>query len=132
MPGATREHGPLFDGRAPFIVDYWLGQASEHLADEGVRIVHQRLHEVLRHPTGHYESRVVKDRSFGDVAVTDSGVVYGPWLEGTGSRNRTTRFKGYATFRRAAQELEAREPQVIEHDIREMVRGLGGGAGHGN
>lgn len=35
--------------------------------------------------------------------VTDSGIIYGHWLEGTGSRNRTTRFKGYFMWRKALQ-----------------------------
>jgi hypothetical protein len=35
-----------------------------------------------------------------------AGPVYGPWLEGVGSRNATTRFKGYRAFRKAANALE--------------------------
>jgi hypothetical protein len=39
--------------------------------------------------------------------VHDDGVIYGPWLEGTGSRNApVTRFPGYGSFRRASQQLD--------------------------
>jgi len=60
--------------------------------------------------TGNYRRNVHgKVRSIGPNTVGkihDSGVVYGPWLEGTSSRNQTTRFKGYASFRRVKQWLE--------------------------
>jgi hypothetical protein len=39
--------------------------------------------------------------------VTNRLAVYGPWLEGTGSRNETTRFKGYHGMRLASELLEA-------------------------
>jgi hypothetical protein len=59
-------------------------------------------------------------------AVTDSGVIYGPWLEGTGSRNRTTRFKGYATFRKAAQELDRRAFRIAAAMLDRYVRRMNG------
>jgi len=38
--------------------------------------------------------------------ITDGGCIYGPWLEGIGSRNETSRFKGYSSFRKTAQWLQ--------------------------
>lgn len=38
--------------------------------------------------------------------VTDGGIVYGPWLEGAGSRNQTTRFKGYRMWRTTLQNMD--------------------------
>lgn len=58
-----------------------------------------------------------------ETVVTTENATYGPWLEGTGSRNATTRFKGYHSFRMAAQTLNgmaediastAYEPYVAE------------------
>jgi hypothetical protein len=46
--------------------------------------------------------------------VQDGGVIYGPWLEGVGSRNRTTRFKGYFTFRRTTAQLNVRATPIAE------------------
>ena len=40
--------------------------------------------------------------------IDDGNVVYGPWLEGISSRNQSTRFKGYASFRRTAQWMTSR------------------------
>ena len=58
--------------------------------------------------------------------ITDSGVIYGPWLEGVGSRNATTRFKGYSMFRRTAQHLGAMAYEVAEQQVARMVRRLNG------
>lgn len=111
---SVTQKGPIFDGRADAAVTAFREEATEEIAQEGVNLVRVRLRKVLRNPTGYYESRVQTDRSFTDRAVTDGGVIYGPWLEGTGSRNRTTRFKGYATFRLTKQELQGVAVNIAE------------------
>jgi hypothetical protein len=46
--------GPLFDGRLEREIDKGLQDGLEDVAQRGVDLVRQRLHGVLRHPTGHY------------------------------------------------------------------------------
>jgi hypothetical protein len=76
--------------------------------------------------TGHYRRNVVgKQRGLVGI-ITDSGVVYGPWLEGTGSRNKTTRFKGYKSFRRTKQYLLKNMQKLLKPVISAMYRDLGG------
>lgn len=99
--------GPLFQGVAPRVIQAFLDEAVEVVAQEGENMVRVRLGAVLKNPTGFYESRIQTERVGTDMAVTDGGVVYGPWLEGVGSRNQTTRFKGYRTFREVTQALDA-------------------------
>lgn len=53
-----------------------------------------------------YASTIHAIRSNLNVTILDNNAVYGPWLEGTGSRNDTTRFKGYASFRKTEQWLQ--------------------------
>jgi hypothetical protein len=97
---ATRS-GPLRDGRFARAARQYANDIEYAVALHGEKLVKQRLHQVLKHPTGYYESRIGIDRSRGGYTVNDSRVIYGPWLEGTGSRNApVTRFRGYATFRR--------------------------------
>jgi len=88
--------------------------------------VRSTLGRVLQHPTGYYESRVVADYRSRPPSVHDSRVVYGPWLEGIGSRNATTRFKGYHTFRLVAQRLQGRvvtiTAPVFDHAVAELNR----------
>ena len=59
-----------------------------------------------RGSTGHYRRNVHGKVENLVGRISDGGVVYGPWLEGTGSRNQTTRFKGYASFRKTAQYIQ--------------------------
>ena len=100
-------HGPVFDGRAFKAAQAFEVEWRYQVAETGKRMVLEMLGEVLQHPTGYYESRIQVEGRPGMVdVVTDGGVVYGPWLEGTSSRNQTTRFKGYATFRTVKERLE--------------------------
>lgn len=106
--------GPVFNGTASPMVTRYTQAGVQELADWADGEVHRVLGQVLRNPTGYYESRVSVNRASGDsIAITDGGVVYGPWLEGTSSRNQTTRFKGYATFRRVKERIEKRADRTF-------------------
>ncbi len=59
--------------------------------------------------------------------IHDSNAVQGPWLEGTSSRNQSTRFKGYAMFRRAGQQLQREARDMTRARIRAATRTLNGG-----
>lgn len=119
--------GPLFDGRARKIMQQFIRETTEDVSQLGVTMVHQRLGNVLQHPSGHYVSTVVTDRASNDrVDITDHGVIYGPWLEGTSSRNQSTRFKGYATFRKTKGQLSRRVRPIAEHNLAATVAKLNG------
>lgn len=108
MPEANvHMYGPMFDGRALGALTGFEREWRYQVAERGKDMVLEELSMVLQHPTGYYESQVrVEGRAnFVDV-VTDGGVIYGPWLEGTSRRNQTTRFKGYGTFRKVQERLE--------------------------
>lgn len=116
--------GPLFDGRAPHIINEYQHELEQKLADTGVNMVEAALVGVLKHPTGYYQSRIQTDRRSGGYEINDSGVIYGPWLEGTGSRNDNTRFKGYATFRKVTQKLDAQAGEIAERVLPHYLRRL--------
>lgn len=97
--------GPVFDGRAAASADALVVAAEEAVGQYAVNAVKARLRQVLQHPTGYYESQIQTERQKDDLDVNDGGVIYGPWLEGVGSRNQTTRFKGYHTFREVTQQV---------------------------
>jgi hypothetical protein len=104
----VKTSGPLFDGNVDRIMESICAKVTEEVAQQGYDRVQQRLHQVLRHPTGYLQSRIKTDRISPTRASINNGrLVYGPWIEGTGSRNRTTRFKGYHTFRIVTQDLDA-------------------------
>ena len=96
-----RLKGPVVEGRGPAIVKAMTEVALHELADYTRYEVLTQLDSVLQHPTGYYESQVKAEPvGPGVYSINDSGVIYGPWLEGVGSRNApVTKFEGYHTFR---------------------------------
>lgn len=98
--------------------------SGRDVAQEAYDLVRQRLNQVLKHPTGYYESRVMVSNQSSGVAVSDGGVIYGPWLEGTSSRNDRTRFKGYHTFRQVLQQMDKKAENIAEQSISQAVRSL--------
>lgn len=105
----VRVTGPLFDGVAAAQVPAFIDAAVNEVAKEGAADTQALGWTQWRNPTGFYASNIVAERVSAERArVWDSFVIYGPWLEGVGSRNATSRFKGYATFRMATQRLQAK------------------------
>lgn len=100
--------GPLFDGRADAAVADATEDVARSVSILGASMVRSNLNKVLRRQTPYYRLQVEAQPYPPGWKITDQGVIYGPWLEGTGSRNRTTRFKGYATFRRTTQQINRR------------------------
>lgn len=102
----VNSRGPVFDARGPQIMRNFALDAGETVAHEGVGEVRTQLDRVLQHPTGRYRRSINVVRYGGYHVVNDGKMIYGPWLAGEGSRNKTTRFKGYAHWRRATQVLQ--------------------------
>ncbi len=128
--------GPLFDGRALAEADLAAVAARKAVAEQGMRLAASYLSSSIQqsrtgravksvtstdhsisYQTGKYAMPVSVLDPVTDTVVTTSLATYGPWLEGTGSRNQSTRFKGYASFRRAAQELDGRAEILTEAEM---------------
>jgi hypothetical protein len=89
--------GPMFNGKTAAALHTYADEVGYKVATFAEDQVQQRLAQVLQHPTGYYQSKITVERAGTGYRVTDQGVVYGPWLEGTGSRNApVTRFAGYS------------------------------------
>lgn len=118
--------GPLFDGSAPSVFVRMADDCATEVAAQGYAYVMTNLNASIRHPTPYYETQITVDRVGRDRRIHDRGVVYGNWLEGTGSRNKTTRFKGYASFRRAKQQLDADVPRLVAAVVTRHLQELRG------
>lgn len=118
-------YGPMFDGRAAAAVNAFCDEAEAEIGQHGVNVIRTELGAVLKHPTGHYQSQIQTDMSGPDTLIHDGGVVYGPWLEGVGSRNRTTRFKGYSTFRRMVAKIQTEAVPVAQRVLPKFLRRMG-------
>lgn len=96
-----RHKGPLTDGTSQRIIEReytsdWERSVARRAKERWVSL----LKSTIRHPTPHYWNQIDAIPRGTGWTVWDRMVIYGPWLEGTGSRNRTTRFKGYFNFRK--------------------------------
>jgi hypothetical protein len=122
--------GPFFDGRTGNAINGAVKDMEREVAQWGYNMVHARLRRVLKHPTGYYQSFIQTERKVDSTEINDgwptSGTpVYGPWLEGTGSRNfPETRFKGYRTFRLVAQRMNAQVGPKADRILRQRLVGM--------
>ncbi len=131
--------GAVFSDRAPAIVQEEGAAATRELIEMG--IVH--LDEMLRPrpagvylsveeaqkghaSTGNYRRNVHPEFASLNGRISDGNVVYGPWLEGTGSRNDVTRFKGYASFRKTFDWLEKLTPAVLRAHLDAAIARING------
>lgn len=111
--------GPLFDGRAARA----LAQAEDATAERGGQYARDRIQQIVRDEgnevTGYYESNLQLQRASNTSIVTDRGVAYGPWLEGSSSRNNSTGFHGFHAFRRVVEEMDTERvlPQIYQEEF---------------
>jgi len=117
--------GPFFAPGEPFVTRAYLHQAQEKIADETLRRVHLRQSIDFKVRTGYYERHtVVRDLGSAHL-IHDSDVVYGPWLEGVGSRNfPSTRFKGYSIMRKTTRAMQDRSVVIGDRSVRVLCEAL--------
>jgi hypothetical protein len=113
---STESRGPMFDGRAMRALNAYVDHLERRLAEEGLNTLRGEMRRVFRNPTGYYESRCKIE---GGNTITDSRVVYGPWLAGIGSRNfPVTKFKGHDHWTITRDKLNARKVGIGERLLR--------------
>jgi hypothetical protein len=139
--------GPLFD---TIKSEKIMRQAVKNTVDNLIEIGEQKLDKTLRPrpggvylsiqeaqkgkaSTGNYRRNVHGEvkRGMGTAAyvgkIHDSDVVYGPWLEGTSSRNKTTRFKGYQSFRKTQDWIEKTQARkILKKHVDRLTRRMNG------
>lgn len=94
--------GPLFNGQMSHALAMAVHEAEEEIATIGAEHLRGDLGAPpFKNPTGWYKSHITPKLMGPFWVIQDSGVVYGEWLAGTSSRNRSSRFKGYQHWRRA-------------------------------
>lgn len=101
--------GPVFDGRAEAAAEQLGFDAVDAVAEAAEETATHLMQRFFRDPTPYYWLQVTTAHpAYLTAVVHDRGVIYGPWLEGVGSRNATSRFKGYHHWRLATQEIRSR------------------------
>lgn len=118
----VRLSGPVFDGSFAGEARRAIEELEQEIGDEAVDRIQERLDTVLKNPTGFYRAHVRAHPVGEVVTIDDSNVRYGPWLEGVSSRNQSTSFKGYATFRKVFAELDQEVPRLADRVFARYVR----------
>lgn len=121
-------HGPLFDGTAPGIVRDGIHHGVLAVGEYAADWVRDHYDAHHKHPSTppYARSRIRIIDQFPRIRIGDGGIIYGPWLEGVGSRNKTTRFKGYAHYRQTAARVRASGGKIFQSVFTRYVRKIGG------
>lgn len=115
-------HGPVFDGRAKHALHEFYDAVVDDIAAQGVSELHSLMNAYFKDPTPYYETQVISERQGNSRIIHDRGIVYGPWLEGTGSRNfPATRFKGYKHWKKTTTLLKAKAQGIAEVTLRRYI-----------
>lgn len=107
MATSIRTSGPFFDARRTRFTTEFCEDLAREVAETAEDLWIGGMKRSFKDPTPIYWNTTRIENHGKLVVVNDGGrtggLVYGPWLEGVGSRNKTTRFKGYFNLRKAAQ-----------------------------
>jgi hypothetical protein len=118
--------GPLFRGEMPARIRRITEEAKRSVAAAAMEALHRRMDTMFKRPTPYYETQVIMERQVDDLVIHDRKIVYGPWLEGVGTRNRSTRFKGYRIWRNTKTEIADRAPAICADVFRRLKGTLDG------
>jgi len=135
----VEKKGPIFrpDGPAALrratesavreIVDIGMGDLLQQLTPRPRGVFKSTFYAMANNysHTGNYRRRITPKVDSLNAKITDNGVVYGPWLEGTSTRNNA-RFPGYATFRKVSQSLEKKAKRILAKHLRHYVNRMNG------
>lgn len=97
----SRAQGPISSGAIHRHVRDYEKDVARELTEDAEGAWRVRLDMRLRHQTPYYTTQIESRRiAWNRWKIHDNGVVYGHWLEGTGSRNfPNTIFPGYWSLR---------------------------------
>jgi hypothetical protein len=130
--------GPVFDGRAEVAATAAAIAAQRAVAVIAQNLVYSTFAASIKNSSGRflgsiqtvqgphtfttdgYSMALTTDLATATVVTTDIAS-YGPWLEGVGSRNLTTRFKGYHGYRMAAQQVNGMAPEIAAKAVAAYV-----------
>ncbi len=124
--------GPIFDGVAERVIEQVLHETNKDLADKGrdeIRAAADAMDRSGRGGTGRAAAGVTLSERPGGYRIFGAmrqGEVWWPWLEGSTSRNRKTKFHGYHTFSKTAKRLDDIAADTLQKHLSEHLAELGG------
>lgn len=116
--GTVHLSGPLFDGRTQQELQKVTREMEKQVAASFTQQWMGNMNSSFRTQTPYYMTQVTNQEMPGQHVIHDRGIIYGPWLEGVGSRNKSTRFKGYWSLKRAYETTMGRVQSLCEDIMR--------------
>lgn len=115
-----RVSGPISSGRMQRDYDSYNHEVAEALAEAAQETWVNNLQGSIRNPTPHYWTQIdIRQVSATRYQIHDHDIVYGPWLEGTGSRNSPNSiFPGYWSQARAKETMKRRRGGIARKVLR--------------
>lgn len=118
---SSRLQGPISSGEIHRHAADYEADVAKAIAEEAEDTWLDRLDLSLRHQTPYYTTKIAtRQLSATRYQVHDSGVVYGHWLEGTGSRNApVTVFPGYHSLDYTKQVMKKQRKNIGRRILRQ-------------
>jgi hypothetical protein len=116
----SRVHGDISSGRMEKDATEYEHECAQEIADMAKDVWVHNLQGSIRHPTPYYWTRIdTREITPNRYEVHDHDIVYGPWLEGTGSRNAPDSiFPGYWSLARAKETAKRRRTGVARRVLK--------------
>lgn len=118
--------GPIFSPNVESQTKEEIRAIERELAKEGIGMVREQLHPGHGYVSGDFRRSITASRKTLNTTIYPRLWVIGLWLEGVGSRNDTTRFKGYAIFRKAREVLARESDDIAQRGVAKLVKKLNG------
>lgn len=126
-------NGPFFTGAYQKELMQALDDAKKDVAELGMNRIEDRVSARSKNSRGGYagslRTEIVKPFNDQRIHLAYPAVVYGPWIEGTSSRNNTTRFRGYKVFRLTKNWLRKQATPLMQEKIDDFVARMNSGGG---
>ncbi len=125
--------GVVLEGKGGPVMRQFYDDAKKKVSKAGEDEIRLRVTRRAKHPTGkpggHFAAGIVtKDYAKGRTITAEyPQILRGPWLEGTSTRNTSTRFKGWKMFRLTAGRLRKQVGPLVQDLFRQAVAKLNGG-----
>lgn len=115
-----RVRGPISSGQMQRDVAAYEHDVAEAIADEAQDTWVNNLQGSIRKPTPYYWTRIdTRALSPTRYEVHDHDIIYGHWLEGTGSRNApVTVFPGYWSLARSKEAMRRKRGGIARRILR--------------
>lgn len=126
MITGVEARGPLFDGRAEKAAADAAMDIEKSVATLGASMIRSVMDRTFRRQTPYYRLKNVATPTYPGWKIHDQKVIYGYWLEGISRKNKTSRFKGYAIYRRTVGKIRAMAKVKAQEIVVRYLGRMGG------